>query len=158
MDAQAAAETQYDEWQSIMTQHGKEDQIMTKKRRILFMVLALVFMISLATPAFAVTYSGSWGGVDYELTLTRTASSAMAKYEYFATVKVTVYGTPTIHLLAYDEYVSGTTVSGTGMGTATARMNNYGYSQVQEVTTTGEITKVLATAYSGTNFVTTRSY
>ena len=146
MNSEAASETQYEDSKSQLSTYRKDDKIMLK-RKVLTLLLALVLVVSMAVPAFAASYTdtGSWGGVIYTMKIVRGVTSASAKFTYGATAWVTVQARAIVVLDDTGENAYGERQTVSAMTTATAYMNNYGYSNSQQTMLTGEIAMVVYT-------------
>ena len=87
MNRDAASETQYEDSKSQLSTYRKDDKIMLK-RKLLSVLLALVLVVSMAVPALAASWSDTYGGVIYNLNITKGVTTASARFTYGATVQV----------------------------------------------------------------------
>lgn len=145
MNSDAASETQYEDSKSQLSTYRKDDKIMLK-RKVLTLLLALVLVVSMAVPAFARTYSGrDEGGVIYTITIVDQETSGSARFQYGATVNVTLYGSAIV-TPADGSSVVANRATGSGAGSAYVSLTNGTYGSTP-------ISAIVATAYAGTMHV-----
>lgn len=120
------------------------------KKRVLPILLALTLIFSMAIPAFAKSWTGEYGGVDYTLTISKGVTTAAASFKYGATVQVRLLANAFIKQ-AGEKAVAVDHAEVYGAGKASASLTNGGNGSEA-------IVMVVATAYAGSDYVTSKSY
>ena len=154
MNREAASETQYEDSKSHLSTYRKDNKSMLR-RKLLPVLLALVLVVSMAVPALAASWSGTWDAFNCVLTASRSTTSGTATMKVTnINVNVEVRARASVNVLILGGNYAGYWRSANGAMTATTTVDNYYYDS-EGVMYSGAIVTVTAKGYVGSNYVYT---
>ena len=149
MNSEAASETQYEDSKSHLSTYRKDNKSMLR-RKVLTLLLALVLVVSMAVPALAASWSGTYGGVRYDLYISKGVTTASARFTYGATVQVRLLASAIVAPSGSTSFVADR-ADVCGAATAYASLTNGDNGSEP-------IALVVTNSYAGSDLVISKTY